>query len=274
MPDSKTVSILICTHNAENFISSTLSSIFKQTHRKIEILIHDDASKDKTTDIIAGITSFSPFTITLLKSNKNIGPYKGLNVLLSIASGDYIAILDHDDLWHKDKIKLQIEFLESHKNYAACGAMVHVLWEEYDKISTFSAKELDHKAYHNTLVFRNDKSCRYREDFLYRNDFYFMKNCLCKNGIPIYNLQIPLAIWRIRADKNNLSKRWGGWKSICRYFYATHDLPGAILALCFQMLPAKVAHRLLLHRHACQIFDYEPELLEDLLGHANNKSFE
>lgn len=274
MSDSKIVSVLICTHNAERFISSTLFSVFKQTYHKIEILIHDDASNDNTIKLITDLKPASPFPITIFKSNKNIGPYKGLNRLLSKASGKYIAILDHDDLWHKDKLELQIAFLESHKKYLACGAMIHVLWEEYNKISTFSVKKLDNKTYHNTLVFVNNKSFRYREDFVYRNDFYFMKNCVCRHGNPIYNLQTPLAIWRIQAGKNNLSKRWAGLKSISRYCYATLDIFGAILALGVHILPAKIVFHLLLYRHASHVFDYKPDLLDDLLNLSHEQVFE
>ena len=266
MSDSKTVSVLICTHNAASFISGTLSSVFAQTYREIEIFIHDDASKDNTVDILAKIEQVSPFPITVLGSNTNIGPYKGLNLLLSNASGDYIAILDHDDLWHKDKTRLQVEFLNNNANYLACGAMIHVLWEEYNKVSTFSAKKHDIKAYHNTLVFRNTGNIRYREDFLYRNDFHLMRTHLCQNGLSIYNLQAPLAIWRMRRDNKNLSRRWAGLSAICEYCCATRDITGSLLGFCFQLTPKRIAHHLLLRRHASNVFDYHPGMLDDLLG--------
>src|SRR3990167_596097 len=116
------VSVLICTYNAEKFIKSTLESVLNQSYKNIEVLILDNGSTDKTVPIIRTLAlhNAQPLTyevrkgpsIRLIESKKNLGPYKGLNVLLELAKGKYIAINDHDDIWHPEKIKKQVSFLE------------------------------------------------------------------------------------------------------------------------------------------------------------------
>jgi teichuronic acid biosynthesis glycosyltransferase TuaG len=74
----------------------------------------DNASQDTTLDVI---NTYKDSRIHLYPSKKNLGPYKGLNFLLDKVQGQYIAILDHDDLWHPAKLAKQIVFLEKNKKY-------------------------------------------------------------------------------------------------------------------------------------------------------------
>ena len=108
------VSVILCTYNAEKYIRATLESILCQSYTTIEILILDNNSKDTTVDIIK---SYKDTRIHIYSSEKNLGPYGGLNFLLEKATGEYIAIQDHDDLWRREKLEKQIEFLEKHKQY-------------------------------------------------------------------------------------------------------------------------------------------------------------
>ena len=108
------VSILLCSYNAELYVRDTLQSLLNQTYVNIEILILDNNSKDTTVEIIK---SYKDTRIHLYPSEKNLGPYGGLNFLLEKAIGNYIAIQDHDDIWHSEKIKKQINFLEQHKKF-------------------------------------------------------------------------------------------------------------------------------------------------------------
>ena len=123
------VSILICTYNAEKTITNTLKSCLDQTYDNFEILIHDDQSKDRT---IAVINSIWDRRIKIIKSWKKLWPYAWLNFLLDNAKGEYIAIQDHDDIWHPEKLKEQIKFLEENKNYVWCwtGCLQYFEWSK------------------------------------------------------------------------------------------------------------------------------------------------
>lgn len=206
------VSVLICTYNAEKFIESTLLSVLKQTYSNIEILILNNASSDKSLDIInkfkiLNSQSQSNSKINILNLQKNTGPYEGLNLLLNKAKGAYIAINDHDDIWHPDKLEKQINFLEKNKEYVGCGSAIINWYGKYNKKIYRSQPEKSDIAWHTSLVFRNN-NFRYDTSVKIGTDFYFMKNVLCENKKLIYNFQEPLVLRRIFAGKQNLSGQW------------------------------------------------------------------
>jgi len=114
MKDFPLVSVIISAYNAEKFLIPTLKSVLQQTYKNIEVLIFDDASRDNTYGLRKKITDDR---IKRFRSEKNLGPYKGLNYLLDKAQGEYIAIQDHDDIWHSEKLEKQIDFLQKNKKY-------------------------------------------------------------------------------------------------------------------------------------------------------------
>lgn len=263
MEKTTLVSVLICTHNAERFLGATIDSVLRQSYTNLEILVHDDGSTDGTASLLAKIKETIPYPCEVLFSGRKKGPYAGLNSLLDKAKGRYIAILDHDDLWRADKIARQVDFLESHPEYRACGSMTYVLWESFGRLSVFRANERDDKAFHGTLMFRNDPAFRYDEGYLYRNDFQFIRKHLCGDAGAIRNLQEPLALWRIRSDGRNLSRRWSGLGSIWRYIRATRDVAGGVSGYLFNLLPPRVVYAILTSRHATKTRDLSPAERED-----------
>ena len=112
------ISILICSYNSWNYIISTIQSVLVQTYTHFELLILDNNSKDYT---IQNIESFHDDRIKLFESKINYWPYWWLNYLLEKSTWDYIAILDHDDLWAKNKLEKQVEFLDNNLDFVWCG---------------------------------------------------------------------------------------------------------------------------------------------------------
>lgn len=195
------VSILIVTYNSEKYIGHTLQSCLDQTYNDIEILILDNASSDNTIKIIE---SNSDKRIKLLKSSENIGPYVGLNLLMKAATGSYIAIQDHDDIWFPKKIEKQIEFLEKESEFVACGTNVYYFFEGKQLFILKEFEEVSEYVNHTSLVFR-------KMDVSYNNDVVFPEEDFERRVIgkygKIYCVQEGLTIHRIRADKNNLSRK-------------------------------------------------------------------
>ena len=105
------VSIIIPVYNSETYISETLNSIINQTYKHIEILITDDYSSDNTISIIKNYCKKDE-RIKLFCLEKNLGPGAARNNSINHSKGKYIAFCDSDDLWKKNKLELQINFMK------------------------------------------------------------------------------------------------------------------------------------------------------------------
>jgi len=111
---SPLVSIITPAFNSEKFISETIKSVQNQTYENWEMIIVDDCSSDKTTEIVELASSVDK-RIKLFKLEKNSGAGIARNTALGKASGKYIAFLDADDLWKPRKLEKQINFLMSNQ---------------------------------------------------------------------------------------------------------------------------------------------------------------
>lgn len=105
------VSIITPTFNAEKFIRATIESVLNQSYQNWEMILVDDASKDKTVAIIKEFAQ-KDNRLKLTELPKNSGNGFTRNVALEKAAGKYIAYLDADDLWFPMKLENQIQFLK------------------------------------------------------------------------------------------------------------------------------------------------------------------
>ena len=102
---SSIVSVIIPAYNAARFLGQALESVFAQTHRPLEVIVVDDGSTDSTIAIAT-----SRDGVTLIQQ-PNAGASSARNTGLKVASGDYFAFLDADDLWLPEKLSLQVSYL-------------------------------------------------------------------------------------------------------------------------------------------------------------------
>ncbi len=102
------VSIVIAAYNAERFLRETVESVLCQSYPEKELVIVDDGSTDGTQEVIAELARRTSL-ISIRQENKGIAG--GRNTGLRACTGDYIAMLDHDDLWEPDKLEKQVRFL-------------------------------------------------------------------------------------------------------------------------------------------------------------------
>lgn len=203
MNNRSLVSILICTYNASSTIERTLLSCLNQTYPNIEVLIHDDQSLDNTLQIIRNIQDPR---VRVIESGRKLWPYAGLNLLLEYAKWEYIAIQDHDDLWHIDKLSIQIEALENNYDYIWCGTKTLMRYE-WDQMGFeyYLGKE-SYYAIHPSLVFRKTDK-RYPESISYMVDAYFQK-ILCDWKKRIINIDKTLTLHLVKAWATNYSYKW------------------------------------------------------------------
>ncbi|MFW5502358.1 MAG: glycosyltransferase family 2 protein [Segatella copri] len=119
------VSVITPVYNVERYIDKTLESVFAQTYKDIEIVLVDDCSKDNSAQIIAKYKESHPEIVYFLQP-KNMGAGAARNKALELATGQYVAFLDSDDLWLPEKTEKQIKLMREKKSpfsYAAIDMM-------------------------------------------------------------------------------------------------------------------------------------------------------
>ena len=102
------VSVIIANYNGEKFIADAIRSACRQTLRNIEIIVSDDASTDSSVGIVEGLIA-EDGRIRLIKSDVNGGPAAARNRALGVARGEWISVLDGDDLMHPRRLQSIIE---------------------------------------------------------------------------------------------------------------------------------------------------------------------
>ncbi|QJE73739.1 glycosyltransferase family 2 protein [Aerophototrophica crusticola] len=107
---SPLVSVIVPAYNAAPTLRETLESALAQTYGNLEIIVVDDGSRDATPDIVRELAARDP-RVRLIQQ-PNGGCPIARNTALNAARGEYVASLDGDDLWQRDKIELQVRSLE------------------------------------------------------------------------------------------------------------------------------------------------------------------
>jgi len=164
------VSIVIPSYNHEKFINHAVQSALNQSYQNFEIIIIDDKSIDSSEHVIQ---KFTDTRIKFFKNLKNLGAVVTLNKMLSLCSGEYIALLNSDDIWEKDKLEKQVAFLDKNTHIGAVFSHAHIIDEE-DKIFTNN----EHFYY---SIF--DQPNRTRHEWL--NYFFYQGNAICHPSMLI-----------------------------------------------------------------------------------------
>ncbi len=110
------VTVIIPCYNREKFVRETIDSALSQDYGNIEVVAVDDGSTDGTPGILKSYGS----RIRVLEhpGRANKGQSSAINLAMRSANGEYVAILDSDDVWEKEKIGKQVRFLEENRD---CG---------------------------------------------------------------------------------------------------------------------------------------------------------
>jgi glycosyltransferase involved in cell wall biosynthesis len=119
------VSVIIPSYNRAYCIATTVDSVLAQSHGNLEILIVDDGSKDATRDLIAERYGREPRVKYLYQANAGVSAAR--NHGLRIATGDYLALLDSDDMWLPWKVEAQLRCL-------AALPSAGMIWTDMDAI--------------------------------------------------------------------------------------------------------------------------------------------
>lgn len=124
------VSVIIPTYNRADLLPMTVESVFAQTYKNYEIIIVDDGSTDNTKEIVEPYLSKSNIRYFYQENRKQAS---ARNNGIRNSEGEYIAFLDSDDLWHPEKLDLQVKVLEEHPEVGLVYSNQSLLQEDSSK---------------------------------------------------------------------------------------------------------------------------------------------
>lgn len=115
------VSIIMPVYNGRRLIDASLKSILNQTYDNWECIIVDDGSTDGTSVYVDEIHSIDT-RFKIIHHNHNMGRASARQTALNACLGKYITMLDAEDLWHPDKLRIQVSLMESDSNISLASA--------------------------------------------------------------------------------------------------------------------------------------------------------
>lgn len=207
------VSIVMPAYNCEKYIVEAIKSILAQTYRNWELLVLDDGSKDHTLQIIEEFSQ-KDSRIKALPNGKNMGVSATRNRGIELASADWIAFLDSDDMWKPEKLEKQFEILEKEAaEFLFTGASyINEEGENYKGIY-----EVPEKITYKKLRNQNVISCssvlvkkKYFENIKMEKDEmhedYAVWLRILKLGVIAFGVNEPLLIYRISRNSKSGNK--------------------------------------------------------------------
>ena len=202
------IDIIIPNYNKAKYLNQCLDSILSQTYKNWKIYLVDDNSHDDSTKILKKYENIDNINFFLLKENK--GPAFCRNYAIDKSSSEFIAFMDSDDFWPKDKLKKQInEMLKNDYNFTYTDYNFFLNNNE-KKIKTVKMPLfLDYKNFilkssmstSSIIISRNSlENVKFKnvdqEDYLFKCD-------LLKKGETAFNSKDTFVYYRI--NKNNRS---------------------------------------------------------------------
>ncbi len=147
------VSVVIPTLDRDKLLKEALISVKNQTFSDYEVIVVDDGSKDNTEKVVEEFRTFFGDSLKYIKKEHG-GVSSARNRGILESSSPYIAFLDSDDLWMKDKLRLQVEYLERNRD----AKVVHTdeIWIKDGKVVNQRKK---HKKSGGSLFFRSLLLC-------------------------------------------------------------------------------------------------------------------
>ena len=226
MKKNAVVSIILPNYNSHPFIKKTIKSIINQTYTNWKLFLVDDCSNKQTRTLLKTLKNNKKIKIYWLKKNRGAGYCR--NFALKKINSKYIAFIDSDDLWKKNKLKNQINFMKkndhqfTYTNYETFGDKNKKInnprklsYSSFIKNTSIATSTMMIKRKRiNDIKFTNTKICEdyyfkckllKKVNFAFCLNQYLTKYRVRKNSLQSNNLKNFYWIWKINKDYNKLS---------------------------------------------------------------------
>lgn len=213
MNEQPLVSIAMPVYNAEKYIKKTIESVLNQTYTNFELILINDASKDRSKEIIH---SFSDSRIRYIENPENLGIVKTRNKCIQYARGKYIAVLDNDDITLPPRLAKQVEFLEENNDYGICGSFYDII-DGSDNVVHKMKLPVTNSQIKTFLLFNNCccnssvmiksdiiKEQMYPEGFDMIEDYYFLHSA--SKSTKLFNLPMYITQYRVHGENVSIEK--------------------------------------------------------------------
>jgi glycosyltransferase involved in cell wall biosynthesis len=174
-----TISVIIPTYNRAGMLKEALESALAQNRLPDEIVVVDDGSTDNTAQVVAGFGAKIRYI-----QQKNAGPSAARNHGIAIATGEFVAFLDSDDLWPKDRLQRQLAALEKHPDLD----FIFGLEEKFDNAKHFERYAIRDREVLQALsaadcIVSDPLALLLRENFIPTSSVLFRRHCLDRVGM-------------------------------------------------------------------------------------------
>ena len=218
------ISVLIPLYNSQEYIRDTVMSILNQTFKDFELLLLNDASTDNTAQIVKEIKDDR---IKYFENDYNLGISNSRNKLIELSQGEYLAILDHDDISLPQRLEKQVAFLDANPDVSAVGTATELfcgnkgkglgakiirwfinlgwVWKQYPIPTLQTAIQGCPIMHPSSMIRKKDLEkygLRYNPEFSPAEDFGLWTDMLI-NGLRLANL--PEVLLKYNLHGNNLS---------------------------------------------------------------------
>lgn len=210
------ISIVMPAYNAQKYIKTAILSVENQTcSDDWELIVVDDCSKDNTAKIIKRMAQSDP-RIHYVRNASNLGVAESRNHGVALAQGEWVAFLDSDDSWHKDKLKIQMNCAKrNHADFLFCASalmdkhdnLIKTWWPVPERITYKELLKQNVIACSSVLIRREliqEYPMCHGEHM--HEDFAVWLQILRNKKITAYGINKPLLIYRIHPGSKSANK--------------------------------------------------------------------
>ena len=204
------ISCVMPTYNREEYLAESIESVLMQSEKDFELIVVDDGSTDDTAILMEYYTKKDK-RIKYVRSDVNQGIAKTRNMGIRASKGEYIAVMDSDDLCHPDRLKKQLKLLKK----GDCDVVYSSYLQADENAKVFAGQEAcpkvtkesiinNNSAPHVTIMARRQcfEECPYREEAVVNDDAWLLADWY-KKGYRFKRILEPLMI--VRYHPNSVS---------------------------------------------------------------------